>query len=81
MKKLVLILLASLFAFSPLVKADEGMWLLMYLDKQTYKDMKAKGLMLSFSSAEVVQVRLFPTKVLFLLIITVVIHGYSPIPL
>ena len=47
MKKLVLILLASLFAFSPLVKADEGMWLLMYLDKQTYKDMKAKGLKLT----------------------------------
>lgn len=47
MKKLALILLASLFAFSPLVKADEGMWLLMYLDKQTYKDMKAKGLKLT----------------------------------
>lgn len=47
MKKLVLILFASLFAFSPLVKADEGMWLLMYIDKQTYKDMKAKGLKLT----------------------------------
>lgn len=47
MKKLVLILFTSLFAFSPLVKADEGMWLLMYIDKQTYKDMKAKGLKLT----------------------------------
>ncbi|MCH3923929.1 MAG: S46 family peptidase [Bacteroidales bacterium] len=47
MKKLTLIVLMSLFAFSPIVKADEGMWLLMYLNKQTYKDMKAKGLKLS----------------------------------
>jgi V8-like Glu-specific endopeptidase len=30
-----------------MAKADEGMWLLMFLDKQTYKDMKAKGLKLT----------------------------------
>lgn len=47
MKKITLLLLISLFAFAPLVKADEGMWLLMYLDKQTYKDMKSKGLKLT----------------------------------
>ncbi|MDX9799651.1 MAG: S46 family peptidase, partial [Bacteroidales bacterium] len=34
-------------AFAPMAKADEGMWLLMFLDKQTYKDMKAKGLKLT----------------------------------
>ena len=33
--------------FAPKVKADEGKWLLMFLDKQTYKDMKAKGLKLT----------------------------------
>lgn len=47
MKKTILFLLIGLFAFAPLAKADEGMWLLMFLDKQTYKDMKAKGLKLS----------------------------------
>lgn len=47
MKKITLALIAAIFAFSPLVKADEGMWLLMYIDKQTYKDMKAKGLKLT----------------------------------
>ncbi|MDR1006229.1 MAG: S46 family peptidase [Bacteroidales bacterium] len=47
MKKIFLLLLVGIFAFSPLARADEGMWLLMYLDKQTYKDMKAKGLKLT----------------------------------
>ncbi|MBP1645921.1 MAG: Peptidase [Bacteroidetes bacterium] len=47
MKKTILFLLIGLFAFAPLAKADEGMWLLMFLDKQTYKDMKAKGLKLT----------------------------------
>ncbi|MBQ9253591.1 MAG: S46 family peptidase [Bacteroidales bacterium] len=47
MKKLTLLLLSFLFAFSPIVKADEGMWLLMFMDKQTYKDMKQKGLKLT----------------------------------
>jgi S1-C subfamily serine protease len=47
MRKITLLLLVGIFAFSPLAKADEGMWLLMHLDKQTYKDMKAKGLKLT----------------------------------
>lgn len=47
MKKLTLIILMALYVFVPKVKADEGMWLLMYLDQQTYKDMKAKGLKLT----------------------------------
>lgn len=47
MKKTVLFLLLGLFMFAPLAKADEGMWLLMFLDKQTYKEMKSKGLKLS----------------------------------
>src|SRR5574344_713511 len=48
MRKTILLLFLSLFLFGPLIaRADEGMWLLMFLDKQTYKDMKAKGLKLS----------------------------------
>lgn len=47
MKKITALFIASMFAFMPLLKADEGMWLLMYIDKQTYKDMKAKGLKLT----------------------------------
>ena len=47
MKKVTLLFIAAMFAFSPLLRADEGMWLLMYIDKQTYKDMKAKGLKLT----------------------------------
>src|SRR5574344_3004152 len=47
MKKTILLFFVSLFSFAPLLRADEGMWLLMFLDKQTYKDMRAKGLKLS----------------------------------
>ncbi|MDD2530699.1 MAG: S46 family peptidase [Bacteroidales bacterium] len=47
MKKIILFLMIGIFAFAPIAKADEGMWLLMFLDKQTYKDMKAKGLKLT----------------------------------
>ena len=47
MKKITVLFLMAIFAFSPFVKADEGMWLLMYIDKQTYKDMKSKGLKLT----------------------------------
>ncbi|MBR1627203.1 MAG: S46 family peptidase [Bacteroidales bacterium] len=47
MKKIVLSVLMSIYALMPIVRADEGMWLLMFLDQQTYKDMKAKGLKLS----------------------------------
>ncbi|MBP1629163.1 MAG: Peptidase [Bacteroidetes bacterium] len=47
MRKTILVLIASIFVLSPMVKADEGMWLLMFLDKQTYKEMKDKGLKLT----------------------------------
>lgn len=47
MKKIITLFLLAMFAFSPLLRADEGMWLLMYLDKQTYKEMKRKGLKLT----------------------------------
>ena len=46
MKKITALFLMAIFAFSPFVKADEGMWLLMYIDKQTYKDMKSKPVIL-----------------------------------
>ena len=45
MKKLLLTLAAMTIAFSAV--ADEGMWLLPYLQKMNIKDMKAKGLKLS----------------------------------
>ena len=45
MKKLLLTLAAMTIAFS--AAADEGMWLLPYLQKMNIKDMKAKGLKLS----------------------------------
>ncbi len=45
MKKLFLTLAAMTIAFSAV--ADEGMWLLPYLQKMNIKDMKAKGLRLS----------------------------------
>lgn len=47
MRKKLIVLILSILVFSPLAKADEGMWLLMFLDKQTYKEMKAKGLKLT----------------------------------
>jgi len=45
MKKLVLTLIAAAAMFS--VRADEGMWLLPYLQKMNIKDMKQKGCKLS----------------------------------
>ncbi len=45
MKKLFLFCVVALFVVP--AKADEGMWLLPYLDKLNIKDMKAKGLKLS----------------------------------
>ena len=49
MKRITTLFLLAMFAFSPLVKADEGMWLLMSIDKQTYKEMKKKGLKPQFA--------------------------------
>ncbi len=45
MKKLLIIWALALFVMP--ARADEGMWLLPYLDKLNIKDMKAKGLKLS----------------------------------
>ncbi len=45
MKKFLLTLAAMAFSFTAM--ADEGMWLLPYLQKMNIKDMKAKGLKLS----------------------------------
>lgn len=47
MKKVALLTFVILSSLCFRAFADEGMWLLMYLDQQTYKDMKAKGLKLS----------------------------------
>jgi hypothetical protein len=45
MKKLLVVLAIVLFALP--ARADEGMWLMPYLEKMNIKDMKAKGLKLS----------------------------------
>ena len=45
MKKVLFTFVAAMMAFS--AAADEGMWLLPYLQKMNIKDMKAKGLKLS----------------------------------
>ncbi|MBP3253943.1 MAG: S46 family peptidase [Bacteroidales bacterium] len=47
MRKTALLIAMALCALLPAAKADEGMWLLMFLKQQTYSDMKAKGLKLS----------------------------------
>ncbi|MDE6858582.1 MAG: S46 family peptidase, partial [Alistipes sp.] len=45
MKRIVLTLMAAAVAFA--AQADEGMWLLPYLQKMNIKDMKQKGCKLS----------------------------------
>ena len=45
MRKVLFTVLASLFSLTAM--ADEGMWLLPYLQKMNIKDMKAKGFKLS----------------------------------
>jgi len=47
MNKTVSIIIALLFLFKPLVKADEGMWLPMLLGEQVYADMVKRGLKVS----------------------------------
>jgi hypothetical protein len=47
MNKTVSLLIALLFLFKPLLKADEGMWLPMLLGEQVYADMVKKGLKVS----------------------------------
>ena len=47
MKKVLLSVTAALLLLGGRATADEGMWLLPYLQKMNIKDMKAKGLKLS----------------------------------
>lgn len=47
MKKIVLFIITLSFAFNPIAKADEGMWLPMLLGEQVYADMVKKGLKVS----------------------------------
>lgn len=44
MKRFLVFILALNFAFKPVAKADEGMWLPMLLGEQVYADMVKKGL-------------------------------------
>ena len=44
MKRFLVFILAIQFAFKPVAKADEGMWLPMLLGEQVYADMVKKGL-------------------------------------
>lgn len=46
MNKNILLILLSLFAFFP-VKADEGMWLPMFIERLNYVDMQKEGLQLT----------------------------------
>jgi len=43
MKKTIQLLLAFLITFSSFIRADEGMWIPLLLDKYNIKDMQAKG--------------------------------------
>jgi len=47
MKKLLLAILIAVFIAPMVSKADEGMWLPMFVKRLNYKDMKAKGLQLT----------------------------------
>ena len=47
MKKLLLAILIAAFVAPITTKADEGMWLPMFIKRLNYQDMKAKGLQLT----------------------------------
>lgn len=47
MNKTTSLIIALVFLFKPLIKADEGMWLPMLLGEQVYADMVKKGLKIS----------------------------------
>jgi len=47
MKKLIIILIAFILGWSPLTKADEGMWLPLFIERLNYVDMQAEGLQLT----------------------------------
>ena len=46
-KKIVLVLISLVFAFQPLLKAGEGMWLPLLIERLNYEDMQEKGLQLT----------------------------------
>ena len=46
-KKITLVLLAGWLAFTPNAKADEGMWLPMFIKRLNYTDMQKAGLKLT----------------------------------
>ncbi|MDR2223987.1 MAG: S46 family peptidase [Flavobacteriaceae bacterium] len=47
MKKIILLLTAVLLAFPVKVKADEGMWFLMFIERLNHRDMQKMGLQLT----------------------------------
>ncbi|OYT16560.1 MAG: serine protease [Bacteroidetes bacterium 4572_77] len=47
MKKLIVLVIALVIGFQPALKADEGMWVPMFLKQMNIKDMKKKGFKLS----------------------------------
>ncbi len=47
MKKIVLSVIAFAFAITPIVKANEGMWLPMFIERLNYADMQKEGLQLT----------------------------------
>ena len=46
-KKFILIFISLTFAFQPMLKAGEGMWLPFLIDRLNYEDMQEKGLQLT----------------------------------
>ena len=47
MKKIFFSILALTFFFQPIVKADEGMWFLMFIERLNHRDMQKMGLQLT----------------------------------
>jgi hypothetical protein len=47
MKKLIILIVAIIIGIQPVLKADEGMWVPMFLEKLNIKDMQQKGFKLS----------------------------------
>src|SRR6476620_12330230 len=47
MKKIILFLVASVMLIPATVKADEGMWFLMFIERLNHRDMQKMGLQLT----------------------------------
>ncbi|MCD4746373.1 MAG: S46 family peptidase [Bacteroidales bacterium] len=47
MKKIFVVLIITIMCFNPLAKADEGMWLPLFVERLNYVDMEKMGLQLS----------------------------------